>query len=82
MVTPMDDGQAMLDKIFAMVEAGDPKGNVYRPFTDQESLKLIEAAGTVRSTRWNIFNLSNLVAMAGARLDCGTSHYGSKSCFQ
>jgi len=44
----MDDGKAQLDKIFAMVEAGDPKGNCYRPFTDQESLKLIEVAGTVR----------------------------------
>nr|UQK61951.1 soluble guanylate cyclase 2 [Choanoeca flexa] len=47
MVSRMEDGEALLKQIFENVEAGDPKGNVYRPFTDQESLRLIETAGKV-----------------------------------
>ena len=47
MVSHIENGEELLKQIFDSVETGDPKGNVYRPFTDQESLKLIEAAGEV-----------------------------------
>lgn len=47
-VTRQENGEALMEQVFAM--AGDevnPRGNIYKSFTDEETLQLVQATATV-----------------------------------